>query len=107
MPTLLEQIQALVAAGRWAFSDHGGLRMRERTLPGSTLTYGVADAIVIDEYPPDDIGPSIRLLQFDESGEPLHVVWGIRWERADLAWIITAYRPDNRWETDLTTRRRG
>ena len=106
MSALLERIQALVAAGWWEASDHGDLRMRERTLPGSVLTYGVADAIVIEEYPPDDIGPSILLLQFDESGEPLHVVWGIRWDRSDVAWVITAYRPDNRWETDLTTRRR-
>lgn len=106
MPSLLEQVQALVAAGMVAPTGHGGLRMRQRTLPETDLAYGIADVIVVEEYPPDDIGPSLLLLQYDEEGLALHVVWGIRSDGADAAWVITAYRPDDRWEPDLMTRRR-
>ena len=106
MPSLMEQVQALVAAGRVEPTGHGNIRMRQRTLPEADLTYGIADAIVVEEYPPDDIGPSVLLLQYDEAGQPLHVVWGIKRDRTDMAWVVTAYRPDDRWESDLMTRRR-
>ena len=106
MPSLLEQVQALVAAGRWIPSGHGGLRRDQRGMDNADLVHGLANAVVVEEYPPDDIGPSLLLLQYDREGTPLHVVWGIRTDRDDLAWVITAYRPDDRWDTDLTTRRR-
>ena len=80
--------------------------MVSRTLPETDLTYGIADAIVVEEYPEGNIGPSILLLQFDSAGQPLHVVWGIKRDRTDVAWVVTAYRPDDRWESDLMTRRR-
>lgn len=106
MPSLLEQIQALVAAGMVAPSGHGGVRMQERALPERDLAYGIDDAIVVEEYPVGNIGPSVLLLQYDTSDQPLHVVWGIKRGEADVAWVITAYRPDDRWESDLMTRRR-
>ena len=105
MPSLLEQVQALVAAGMLAPTGHGGLRMQERTLPETILTHGIADATVVEEYPEGNIGPSVLLLQYDAFGQPLHVVWGIKRGQTDLAWVITAYRPDDRWESDLMTRR--
>ena len=99
-------MQALAAAVRIEPTGHGDLRIRQRALAEADLTYGIADALVVEEYPPDDIGPSILLLQYDEEGQPLHVVWSIKRDRVDIAWVITAYRPDDRWESDLMPRRR-
>ena len=110
MPTILEQIQALVAAGRFRPSDHGGMRMSSRSISEADLAYGIADAILVEEYPvnsEDDIGPAALLLQYDAAGRPLHVVWGIKLTETDLARVVTTYRPDldGRWEADFITRR--
>ena len=111
MPTLLEQIQALVAAGRFRPSDHGADRMSLRGIFREDLAYGIADAILVEEYPANndgDIGPATLLLQYDAANRPLHVVWGIKSAETDMAWVVTTYRPDMdaRWEADFVTRRR-
>ena len=110
MPSLLEQIQALVASGRFRPSDHGAARMSLRGISEADLAHGIADAILVEEYPAnndDDIGPATLLLQHDAAGRPLHVVWGIKSAETDLAWVVTTYRPDidARWEADFVTRR--
>ena len=110
MLSLLEQIQALVAAGRFRPSDHGAARMSSRSISPADLAYGIADAILVEQYPAnsdDDIGPSILLLQYDAASRPLHVVWGIRSGGTGLAWVVTTYSPDadDRWEADFVTRR--
>ena len=106
MPSLMEQVQALVAAGRWDASEHGKFRRATRRFSDADLVGGITDAVVVEEYPTGEIGPSLLSLQYDAAGQPLHVVWGIKQDRADVAWVITAYRPDDRWESDLMTRRR-
>jgi len=105
MPSLLEQVQALVAAGWWDASEHGKFRRATRGFSDTDLIGGIMDAVVVEEYPPDDIGPSVLSLQYDAAGRPLHVVWGIKGSDADMAWVVTAYHPDDRWEADLMTRR--
>ena len=47
MPTLLEQIQALVAAGRWDASDHGKFRRSTRGFSDADLIGGIMDAVVV------------------------------------------------------------
>ena len=105
MPSLLEQVQALVAAGRWDASEHGKFRRATRGFSEADLIGGLMDAVVVEEYPPDDIGPSLLSLQRDAAGRPMHIVWGIKESDADMAWVVTAYHPDDRWESDLMTRR--
>lgn len=105
MPFLLERIQALVAAGRWDASEHGKFRRATRGFDDADLIGGIMDAVAVEEYPAGEIGPSLLSLQFDAIGRPLHVVWGIKEADADMAWVITAYHPDDRWESDLMTRR--
>lgn len=105
MPRLLEQVQALVAAGRWDASGHGKFRRSTRGFSDADLIGGIMDAVVVEEYPTGEVGPSLLSLQCDAAGQPLHVVWGIKESDPDLAWVITAYRPDERWEPDLMTRR--
>ena len=105
MPTLLEQVQSLVAASQWDASEHGKFRRATRGFSDDDLIGEIMDAVVVEEYPADDIGPSLLLLQHDAAGQPLHVVWGIKESDADMAWVVTAYYPDDRWESDLMTRR--
>ena len=110
MTSLLEQVQALVADGRFRPSDHGAARMSLRGISQADLAYGIADAILVEEYPAnnaDDIGPATLLLQYDAASRPLHVVWGIKSAETDMAWVVTTYRPDTdaRWEADFVTRR--
>ena len=105
MSTLLEQIQALVAAGRWDASDHGKFRRSTRGFSDADLIGGIMDAVVVEEYPTGEIGPSLLSLQYDAAGQPLHVVWGIKESDTNMTWVITAYRPDERWGPDLMTRR--
>ena len=110
MPSPLERVQALVAAGRFRPSDHGAARMTLRGISQADLAYGIADAILVEEYPAnndDDIGPAILLLQYDATSRPLHVVWGIKSAETDMAWVVTTYRPDMdaRWEANFVTRR--
>ena len=105
VPTLLERIQALVAVGLWDASEHGKFRRSTRGFSDADLTGGIMDAAVVEEYPADEIGPSLLSLQYDAAGQPLHVVWGIKESDPNMAWVVTAYRPDERWESDLMTRR--
>ena len=48
MPTLLEQIQALVAAGQWIPSGHGGLRRDQRGLDDDYLIHDIAEATTVE-----------------------------------------------------------
>ena len=105
MPTLLEQIQALVAAGRWIPSGHGGLRRDQRGLDDADLIHDIAAAVTVELYDEPSGRPAVLLLQRDRSGTPIHVIWGLYSVTGD-ALVITAYYPDlDRWEPDLMTRR--
>ena len=54
--TLLEQIQALVAAGRWRPGDHGSVRMSGRAMPDADLLHALPDALAVENYPDDKGG---------------------------------------------------
>ena len=106
MPSLLEQVQALVAAGRVRPSRHGRTRRDQRGIDDSDLVHGIVDATVVEEYQDPGEQPAVLLLQRDSTGTPLHVVWGFHADSGD-ALVITAYYPGlDRWEPDLVTRRR-
>ena len=50
MPSILEQIQALVAAGRWIPSRHGGVRRYQRGLDDADLIHNIAEAVTVELY---------------------------------------------------------
>lgn len=105
MPTLLEQIQALVAAGQWTPSGHGGFRWDQRGLDDADLIHDIAEAITVELYDEHGQRPAVLLLQRDRSGTQIHVLWGFHSGTGD-ALVITAYYPGlDRWEPDLMTRR--
>lgn len=60
---------------------------------------------VIEDYPTDARGASCLVLcLLGKSQQPVHAVWGYD-EPAELAILITVYRPDPaRWSADFRTR---
>ena len=105
MPTLFERIRALVAAGRFQPSEHGGLRRDQRGLDDADLIHDIAEAATVELYDESGQRPAVLLLQHDRSGTPIHVIWGFHSVTGD-ALVITAYYPGlDRWEPDLMTRR--
>jgi hypothetical protein len=67
---------------------------------------GLESAQVVEDYPEHSRGPCVLCLQLEDGGRRVHVLWGLANRNADVATIITAYRPDPaRWTSDLMTRR--
>lgn len=63
-------------------------------------------AILVEEYPDYPKGPSVLLLQRNDEGDPVHVVWGIPKGHDEPAVLVTAYKPDsNRWDKNFLKRR--
>ncbi len=55
----------------------------------------------------DVLGRDKFVLQRDEAGKPIHVVWGIPKGKASSAVLVTGYWPDTeRWTDDCKRRRK-
>lgn len=108
MSDLLEKMQKLVAAGEVRISEHGYDELTDDGLTAREAVAGIAEAIVIEEYPDFPKGPSILVLQKAHDGAPFHAVWGIPKGHAKPAVLVTAYRPDPaQWDEDLMKRRQS
>ena len=91
---------------------HGDYTEERRTLFADLsledVIAGAAASEVIEDYPHDDAGPAVLMLQRDAGGSPLHVIWRIEAATAGPALLITAYRPDAaQWSADFRTRNSG
>lgn len=105
MSEFIEKVRALVRAGEVRISEHGYDELAEDGLTAREVLGGIADAVVVEEYPDYPKGPCVLLLQKDRSGVPIHV-WGIPKGHDRPVVLITAYRPDPaRWDRSLTWRR--
>jgi hypothetical protein len=102
----LERIRALISAGEVRISDHGYDELAEDQLTAREVVAGVQEAVVVEEYPNYPKGPSTLLLQKDQAGDLIHVVWGIPRGRGKPAVLVTAYRPNpERWDESFMKRR--
>ena len=107
MSTILERIQRLVTAGRVRVSHHGNEELQDDVINAGDAVDGLAAATPLEEYADSGRGPSVLVLEYDQAGRPIHVVWGIAYDRQQgPAVLVTAYRPSlEKWHPDYRTRR--
>jgi uncharacterized protein DUF4258 len=99
------RVQALVAAGNSILSEHAYDRLGANGITAEEIEAGAATAIEVEDYPDFHKGPSVLVLQQDSSGQPVHVVWGIRKGSVGPTVVITVYRPDpSLWSADFRSR---
>jgi len=105
MSQTLQLIQQLVARSEIRISEHGYDELSADNISVSDILHGVADAILIEDYPGYVKGPCVLVLQRDPAGPPIHVVWGIPKRATTPAVVVTAYRPQaDKWSEDFKTR---
>ena len=95
-----------MAVGEIRISEHGYDEMAEDGIRVRDVIDGVAECILVEDYPSFGKGPSVLVRQWDAKGEAIHVVWGIPRGHSSPAVVVTAYRPDPaRWSDDFLERR--
>jgi uncharacterized protein DUF4258 len=107
MSETLRRVQMLVLTGDVEASRHGFRELAADDILLTDVLASVATAVVIEDYPGYEKGPSVLVLQHDSADRPIHVVWGIPRDATTPATLVTAYRPDpERWSGDFMRRRR-
>lgn len=107
MNAFIDQIRGLVTVGEVRLSEHGYDELVDDGITVRELLAGVADAVLVEDYPGFGKGPCALVLQRDHAGLPVHAVWGIPKGYDRPAVLITAYRPDiKRWQEDFLRRRK-
>ena len=105
MSQTLQRVQELIARGEIRISEHGYDELAADDIAIEDALHGVADADVVEDYPEYFKGPSVLVLQKDENGLPIHIVWGIPKGAATPAVLVTGYRPQSdRWSGDFKNR---
>lgn len=103
---LILKIRSLVLAGNVRISEHGYDELTEDGLTAREVIAGIAESVLVEQYPDYPKGPCVLLLQKDRTGNPVHVVWGIPKCYDETAVLVTAYRPDpERWDNTCLRRR--
>jgi hypothetical protein len=105
MSETLRRVQALVLSGDFRVSRHGFRELAADGILVEEVLVGIQTAIAIEDYPDSRKEPSVLALQYDRSGRPIHVVWGVPKNAGTPAILVTAYRPaPERWSTDFMRR---
>lgn len=100
-------IQSLVASGEVRVSEHGYDELVEDGITVSEILVGIGSGTVVEDYPEYPKGRSVLVLQLDDAGRSIHVVWGIPKGFQRPAVLVTAYRPDPaRWDGRFIERRK-
>jgi hypothetical protein len=101
----LAKAQALAVRDLVRVSDHGYDELANDGILGGEAIDGLAEAVVVEDYPTAFKGPTVLELEKDSAGRPIHVLWAIPRGRSEPAVLVTAYRPDpTRWSADFTKR---
>ena len=105
MSKTLELVLELVTQRQVVFSSHGYDELAADNILICDIVSGIADAVIIEDYPEYHKGPCILVLQKDGVDSPIHVVWGIPKGKLSPAVVVTAYRPDSkRWSSNFLRR---
>lgn len=106
MTRTLVAVKDLATAGDIRISEHGYDELAEDRISVRDIISGLANAVVVEDYPEFPKGPAVLVLQYDHANEPIHVVWGIPKGHCRPAVLVTAYRPDpRRWSEEFLERR--
>jgi hypothetical protein len=76
MSETLCRLRILASRGVIRVSRHGFRELAADEIRLHVVATGIETAITIEDYPDAVRGPSVLVLQHDENGRPLHVVWG-------------------------------
>jgi hypothetical protein len=102
----LDRLRGLISEGHILISEHGYNELAEDGITAREVIAGIHDAVMVEEYPDYPKGPCILVLQKDQKGKPIHVVWGIPKGYNKPVVLVTAYRPDlELWDENFTERR--
>lgn len=102
----LARVLVLLDRGELRISEHGYDELAADGIFVDDVMAGMADAVVVEDYPDFHKGPSVLVLLRDGYGGPVHVVWGIAKGTEAPAVLVTAYRPSpDIWSADYMKRR--
>ena len=103
----LKRITALIESGDVRISEHGYDELAADGIFVRNLVEKIDKAKLIENYPDYPKGPCVLVLQSDQDGQPVHVVWGIPRGKISPAVLVTAYRPDLfKWSDDFMRRKK-
>ena len=106
MSSTLDGIRRLVQKGEVRVSEHGYDELSADAIFVRDVMAGIADAILVEDYPEYPKGPCVLVLEKDSRSNLIHVVWGIPKGNTGPAVLVTAYRPDSElWEEGFLRRK--
>ena len=106
MSVTLERVRELASRREVRISEHGYDELAQDGILARDVVSGVQSAEVLEDYPDYPKGPCVLVLQKDQDGGPVHVVWGVPKGKTSPAVLVTAYRPDpGKWSEDFRRRR--
>jgi hypothetical protein len=106
MSVTMERVRELASRREVRISEHGYDELAQDGILARDVVSGVQSAEVLEDYPDYPKGPCVLVLQKDQEGGPVHVVWGVPKGKTSPAVLVTAYRPDpGKWSEDFRRRR--
>jgi hypothetical protein len=101
-----EFIQSCLQSGNYLVTKHARGVMAERDITTEQIEKSVEFGEIIEREPYDQPYPSVLVLGWLESGDPLHIKFS-RSPHAPNLRMVTVYEPDEEeWESDYKTRKK-